>query len=111
MSAGIYMYNGVIGKSLNLEKKLKRRQGAVILEEYKGELTEPKDLEPILQAMLDKHTAITKTEQPRDVEDKPLSYHWRNKVTGWTHHSIYPNMNHIPNINPEEWEPYDGDSN
>ena len=56
--------------------------------------------------MLNKHLNITKTEKV-ETEDKPLKYHWRNKVTGWTHHSIYPHMNNIPNINPEEWEPYE----
>lgn len=110
MSAGIYMNNGVLAYSMNLEKKLKRRKNAVVIEEYKGDL-EGDLLEKELQAMLDKHTVITKTEQPRDVEDKPLKYHWRNKVTGWTHHSIYPHMNNIPNINPEEWEPYEQPDN
>ena len=42
--------------------------------------------------------------QKVEIEDKPLKYHWRNKITGYTHHSIYPHMNNIPNINPEEWE-------
>ena len=110
MSAGIYMNNGVLAYSMNLEKKLKRRKNAVVIEEYKGDL-EGDLLEKELQAMLDKHTTITKTEQSRDEEYKPLKYHWRNKITGWTHHSIYPHMNNIPNINPEEWEPYEGDSN
>lgn len=108
MSAGIYMNNGVLAYSMNLEKKLKRRKNAVVIEEYKGDL-EGDLLEKELQAMLDKHTAITKIEQSKDVEDKPLKYHWRNKITGWTHHSIYPHMNNIPNINPEEWEPYEID--
>ena len=104
MSAGIYIYNGVIGKSLNLEKKLKKRQGAIILEEYEGDLTEPKDLEPILQSMLDKYNNVTKSEKKEETEDKPLKYHWRNKITNHTLHSIYPT---IPSINLEEWESYE----
>ena len=106
MSAGIYMNNGVLAYSMNLEKKLKRRKDAIVIEEYKGDLTGDA-LEAELQRMLTKHTNITKSETREVIEDKPLKYHWRNKVTGWTHHSIYPHMNNIPNINPEEWEPYD----
>ena len=108
MSAGIYMNNGVLAYSMNLEKKLKRRKNAIIIEEYTGTL-EGEELEQELQKMLDKHTDITKTETKEESEDQPLRYHWRNKVTGWTHHSIYPHMNNIPNINPEEWEPYEED--
>ena len=103
MSAGIYMNNGVLAYSMNLEKKLKRRKNAVVIEEYKGDL-EGDLLEKELQAMLDKHTAITKTEQPQDVEDKPLKYLWRNKITGHTITSIYNHLDNIPNINKEDWE-------
>ena len=102
MSAGIYMNNGVLAYTQNLEKKLKRRKDAIVIEEYKGTLTGD-DLEKELQKMLDKHNNITKSETKVETEDKPLKYHWRNKITGWTHHSIYPHMNNIPNINPEEW--------
>lgn len=104
MSAGIYMNNGVLAYTQNLEKKLKRRKDAIVIEEYKGTLTSD-DLEKELQRMLDKHNNITKVEV--ETEDRPLKYHWRNKITGHTHHSIYPHMNNIPNINPEEWEAYE----
>lgn len=106
MSAGIYMNNGVLAYTQNLEKKLKRRKDAIVIEEYKGTLTGD-DLEKELQRMLDKHNNITKSEAKVETEDKPLKYHWRNKVTGHTLHSIYPHMNNIPNINPEEWEAYE----
>lgn len=104
MSAGIYMNNGVLAYSMNLEKKLKRRKDAIIIEEYKGDLTGD-SLEAELQKMLNKHNNITKSEEK--IEDKPLKYHWRNKITGHTHHSIYPHMDNIPNINPTDWEPYE----
>ena len=106
MSAGIYMNNGVLAYSMDLEKKLKRRKQAVIIEEYKGDLTGDL-LEQQLQIMLNKHLKITQADKKEETEDKPLKYHWRNKVTGRTHHSIYPHMNNIPNINKEEWEPYE----
>ena len=106
MSAGIYMNNGVLAYTQNLEKKLKRRKDAIVIEEYKGTLTGD-DLEKELQRMLDKHNNITKSETKVETEDKPLKYHWRNKITGYTLHSIYPHMNNIPNINPEEWEAYE----
>ena len=108
MSAGIYMNNGVLAYSMNLEKKLKRRKNAVVIEEYTG-ILEGEELEQELQKMLDKHTDITKIEHKEESENRPLKYHWRNKITGWTHHSIYPHMNNIPNVNPEEWEPYEED--
>lgn len=98
------MNNGVLAYSMNLEKKLKRRKNAIIIEEYKGDL-EGEELERELQKMLDKHNNITKNEV-KESEDKPLKYHWRNKVTGHTLHSIYPHINNIPNINLDEWESY-----
>lgn len=108
MGAGIYMNNGVLAYSMNLEKKLKRRKNAIIIEEYKGDLVGDA-LEYELQKMLEKHNEISKPDTKVETEDKPLKYHWRNKTTGWTHHSIYPHMANIPNINPEEWEPYEED--
>lgn len=106
MSAGIYMNNGVLAYSMNLEKKLKRRKDAIVIEEYKGDLTGDA-LEAELQRMLNKHNEISKPDTKIETEDKPLKYHWRNKITRHTLHSIYPHMNNIPNINPEEWEPYE----
>jgi glutamate synthase domain-containing protein 3 len=106
MSAGIYMNNGVLAYTQNLEKKLKRRKNAIVIETYQGDLTGD-DLESALQMMLNKHLNITKSEAKVETEDKPLKYHWRNKITGHTLHSIYPHMNNIPNINPEEWEAYE----
>lgn len=102
MSAGIYMNNGVLAYSMDLEKKLKRRKQAIIIEEYKGDLIGDA-LEAQLKVMLAKHQKRT-APTPTDEEDKPLKYHWRNKVTGHTLHSIYPTLNNIPNINKEEWE-------
>ena len=82
------MNNGVLAYSMNLEKKLKRRKNAIIIEEYKGdpEITGD-ELERILQDMLDKHKSIIKPEgRMEEKEDKPLKYHWKNKVTN---HTIY----------------------
>ena len=104
MSAGIYMNNGVLAYTQNLEKKLKRRKDAIVIEEYKGDLTGD-DLEKELQRMLDKHNNITKSEAKVETEDKPLKYHWRNKITGWTRHSIYPTL--MKGMSLEEWEPYE----
>lgn len=106
MSAGIYMNNGVLAYSMNLEKKLKRRKDAIIIEEYKGDLV-GEELEKELQRMLDKHNKIVKPDTKIETENKPLTYHWRNKINNYTIHSIYPHLNHIPNINLEEWEPYE----
>ena len=102
MNAGIYMYNGVLAYSMNLEKKLKRRKDAIVIEEYKGDLTGDA-LEAELQRMLNKHNEISKPDA--ETEDKPLKYHWRNKITRHTHHSIYPTL--MKGMNPEEWEAYE----
>ena len=104
MSAGIYMNNGVLAYTQNLEKKLKRRKDAIVIEEYKGDLTGD-SLEAELQRMLNKHNEISKPNTKIETEDKPLKYHWRNKITGWTHHSIYPTL--MRSMNPEEWEAYE----
>lgn len=101
MSAGIYLYNGNLAYSINLEKKLKRRKGAVIIETYEGNET-GSELESILQKMLDKHNNITKTESVS--EDKPLSYHWLNKVTKHSFHSIKDKLHSVKD--PENWIPY-----
>lgn len=102
MSAGIYQNNGVYAYSMNLEKKLKRRPNATIVEEYTGDLTGPA-LETELQKMLDKYN-ITKpvVEEPTD---NVLKYHWRNKINGYTLHSIYPTLRHVSD--PQNWEPYE----
>jgi len=100
------MNNGVLAYSMNLEKKLKRRKNAIIIEEYKGDV-EGEELEKELQKMLEKHQSITKDEKKEETEDKPLKYHWRNKITNHTIHSIYPTLTNIPSINLEEWESYE----
>lgn len=97
MSAGIYMYNGQLAYSLNLEKKLKRRKGAIIIEECVGNPTEEE-----LQKLLDKHNNIVKATEL--VEDKPLKYHWLNLKTKHTHHSIYPELRY--KSDPENWIPF-----
>lgn len=38
-------------------------------------------------------------------DENPLKYHWRNKITGWTRHSIYPELS--KDANPDEWESYE----
>ena len=46
---------------------------------------------------------INHTDEKRT--ESPLKYHWRNKITGWTRHSIYPELGR--DANPDEWEPYE----
>lgn len=98
MSAGIYMIDGKLAYSTNLEKKLKRRKNAIIIDTYLGN-AEGDELEKELQALLDKHTKITKIE----TEYEPMIYNWRNKITNETICSIYPHLKNIPNINEDEW--------
>lgn len=44
-----------------------------------------------------------------ETTERLLKYHWRNKITGWTRHSIYPELG--KDANPEEWEPYEDTRN
>lgn len=100
MSAGIYKCNGVLAYSLNLEKKLKRKKNAEIVEVCEGEVTEE-----FLQKLLDKHNNITKKEDS-EIED-PLKYHWKNIITNETLHSIYPEFpNHLNKNNWNENNSY-----
>ena len=101
MSAGIYMNNGILAYSMDLEKKLKRRKQAVIIEVYKGD----NPTEEELQKMLDKHNKRTAPEAKIVEEDRPLKYRWKHVSNGQTITSIYDNLNHIPNIKKEEWIP------
>lgn len=105
MSAGIYVNNGVYAYAMDLEKKLRRRKNATIIEEYNGDLT-GKELEMELQKIADKYNN-NKPEKKEIETSNTLKYHWRNKITGYTLHSIYSEISHIPNIKLDEWEPYD----
>ena len=105
MSAGIYVNNGVYAYAMDLEKKLRRRKSATIVEEYKGDLT-GKDLEIELQKIVDRYNN-TKSEKKPVIKANGFKYHWRNKITGYTLHSIYSEISNIPNIKLEEWEPYE----
>lgn len=48
------------------------------------------------------YNLLTSKEEP---VDKPLKYHWRNKKTGYTLHSIYPTLKNIADI--DDWQPYE----
>ena len=88
MSAGIYMYNGTLAYSFNLEKKLKRRKGAVIIEECSENVTEE-----YLQKLLDKHNKITTVKETNDL---PLKYYWYNPETRCTLVTIKEDRQEIP---------------
>lgn len=104
MSSGIYLNNGVYAYATDLDKKLRRRKNATIVEEYKGDLT-GKELEIELQKMVDKYNNDKPEKEVKT--SNTLKYHWRNKITGYTLHSIYSEISHIPNIKLDEWEPYE----
>lgn len=97
MSSGIYMYNGLLAYAMDLDKKLKRRKGSVVIEVYKGE----SPTEEELQKLLDKHCNIIRQVEPK--EDLPLKYRFKNKNNNKEIVSIYPHLNNIPNINKDEW--------
>lgn len=105
MSAGIYLNNGVYAYAMDLDKKLRRRKSATIVEEYNGDLT-GKELEIELQKLADKYNS-NKPEKKKVEISNTFKYHWRNKITGYTLHSICSEISHIPNIKLDEWEPYE----
>lgn len=43
--------------------------------------------------------------KPKEQSETLWKYHWRNKITGWTRHSINPELSE--DANPDEWEPYE----
>ena len=45
------------------------------------------------------------THSSSEQTEKLLKYHWRNKITGWTRHSINPELG--ADADPMEWEPYE----
>lgn len=47
----------------------------------------------------------TSKECINEPSERILQYHWRNKITGWTRHSINPELS--PDADPNEWEPYE----
>lgn len=50
------------------------------------------------------NTLVTSTNTAEQTSNNALKYHWRNKITKHTYHSIYPEL--FTKLNPEEWEPY-----
>jgi hypothetical protein len=47
----------------------------------------------------------TVNNKPKEQTESLLKYHWRNKITGWTRHSINPELG--ADANSDEWEPYE----
>jgi hypothetical protein len=88
MSAGVYLYNGKLSMSKNLEKSLKRRKSAIIIEEC--------DIDQLIE-VFDKHKSIIGQKSIR----KPIKYHWKHKTKKQSIHSAYPIL-HVSN--PDDWE-------
>lgn len=52
-------------------------------------------------------TLLEKKDTTDKSTDRPLRYHWRNKNTGWTRHSVNPELG--KDADPDEWESYEID--
>ena len=109
MGAGIYLNNGVYAYAMDLEKKLHRRKNAIIIEEYKGDLTGielEKELQRIADRYNDNKKPLEKIEKIKGSLDNEtcLRYHWINNKTGETITSIYPHLNNIPFLKLDDWE-------
>ena len=99
MSAGLYELNGNISYTKDLDKKLKRKKGATIIQEYKGDDLE--NIESILQKMLNDYVKDNVSE---DVEDSKELYVFYNNTTKETITSIYSTLEYLKNdLNIKEW--------
>lgn len=99
MSKGIYKCGNTYAYAMDLEKKLKRKKNAEIVEICNEDLNESE-----LQLCLNKYLVIEKAqEDSKDV----LLHHFKNVVTNETLTSIYSDLRNIPNIKLEEWRNID----
>lgn len=97
MSKGIYLNNGVYAYAMDIEKKMKRRKNAKIIEVFE-DISEEE-----LQNKVNHYNSIPKKNKEVVEEATTFKYHWKNKVTGSTLHSIYNELRNVPD--PENWEP------
>lgn len=95
--AAIYLKNGIICKTNNIEKKLKK-ESVEILEEWKFDNDFSK-----LDEKYDYWNRILNRNIEEEKKEEAKLYHFKNPKTGHTITSIYPNLDNIPNINKEEW--------
>lgn len=101
MKAAIYLKNGVICKTNNLQKKLKREKEPIeILEEWLYNNDN--------QKLDDKYNywckTINYTEQPK--EQDTVLHHFRNPKTGMTITSIYDDLENLKTIT-KDWMDYE----
>ena len=84
---------------MDLEKKLKRKKNAEIVEVCDDSLNE---LE--LQQCLNKYLIVQKEQE---IVKETTLHHFKNIITNETLTSIYSDLHNIPNIKLEEWENID----
>ena len=101
MKAAIYLKNGVICKTNNLQKKLKREKEPIeILEEWLYNNDN--------QKLDDKYNywckTINYTEQPK--EQDTVLHHFRNPKTGMTITSIYDDLENLKTVT-KDWMDYE----
>lgn len=101
MKAAIYLKNGVICKTNNLQKKLKREKEPIeILEEWLYNNDN--------QKLDDKYNywckTINYTEQPK--EQDTVLHHFRNPKTGMTITSIYDGLENLKTVT-KDWMDYE----
>ena len=101
MKAAIYLKNGVICKTNNLQKKLKREKEPIeILEEWLYNNDN--------QKLDDKYNywckTINYTEQPK--EQDTVLHHFRNPKTGMTITSIYGDLENLKTV-AKDWMEYE----
>lgn len=96
---GIYKCGNTYAYSMNLEKKLKRKKNAEIVEVCDNSLDENG-----LQLCLNNYLLNNKIqEESKDV----VLHHFKNIITNETLTSIYSDLHNIPNIKLEEWKNID----
>ena len=98
MKAAVYLKNGVICKTNNLQKKLKKEKEPIeILEEWLYNNDN--------QKLDEKYNYWCRTITPTETqkEDSVKFYYFKNVKTGYTITSIYPHLDNIPKLVKEEW--------
>ena len=102
MHAAIFLKkNGVVCKTNNIEKKLKKEKDEInILEQWEFD----NDLNKIDERFKYWNSQYS-NKKSEDDEEVLKFYYFRNIKNGLRRMSIYSDLNHIPDNNPEDWVP------
>ncbi len=100
--AAIYLKNGLVCKTNNIEKKLKKESQTIeILEEWKFD----NDLSKLDEKYNYWNRTLNRNIEEEKKEESKL-YHFKNPKTGWLITSIYPDLERFKEFN-KDWKDYE----